>query len=365
MDKLPTIDTAAEVRSGEELPLAALQDFLSKNLPNSSTADHFQVRQFPKGFSNLTYLIEWGSKEYILRRPPFGANIKTAHDMGREFRMLSRLKPIFPKVPEPLLYCGDESVIGAPFYVMERVTGVILRAGLPPSAYPPAPIMQAIAKNFIQNLAQLHTLDIHAGGLDDLGKPEGYAQRQVQGWIKRYEAAQTHDIPDMNLTSDWLIHNIPDSGQPALIHNDYKYDNFILDPQDLTQIKAVLDWEMATIGDPLMDLGTSLAYWVTAEDPDFMKGLHLNISHLPGNPNRTTLAEWYFEATRQTPVNLIFYYVFGLFKIAVIIQQIFYRYEKGYTRDPRFAKIIEGVKAYGKAARLAIEKQRMDGLFEA
>lgn len=363
MDKIPPIDTAAEVRPGEELPLELLRDFLSNNFPGNENSD-LRVRQFPKGFSNLTYLIEWGSRDFILRRPPFGANVKTAHDMGREFRMLSRLKPVFAKVPQPLLYCEDDTVIGAPFYLMERVNGVILRAGMPQQAYPNASQMEAVAKKFIQNLAQLHSLDIHTSGLEDLGKPEGYAERQVQGWIKRYHGSQTHEISAMDFTADWLLSHIPLSGKPALIHNDYKYDNLVLDPDDLSRIKAVLDWEMATIGDPLMDLGTSLAYWVTAEDPDFMKGLNLNISHLPGNPDRTTLANWYFEATGQPPVNLIFYYVFGLYKIAVIIQQIFYRYEKGYTRDPRFAQIIEGVKAYGKAAQLAIEKQRMDKLFQ-
>ncbi len=358
----PSLDQASPVRSGEELPLEKLQQFLSAAFAEDNNTS-LKVKQFPKGFSNLTYLIEWGQKEYILRRPPFGANIKSAHDMGREFRMLSRLKPVFPKVPEPVIYCEDSEVIGAPFYLMERVKGIILRAGMPPEKYPDPNAMQGIAKSFIENLARLHSLNLKANNLMDLGKPEGYVQRQIEGWVKRYGASQTHDIPTMTFAGEWLLTNIPNSDTSALIHNDYKYDNLVLDPDDITQIKAVLDWEMATLGNPLMDLGTSLAYWVTSDDPEFMKNLNLNISHLPGNPDRSTLAEWYFQASGTAPTSLIFYYVFGLYKISVIIQQIYYRYEKGFTQDPRFAHIIEGVKAYGKAASLAIEKQQMDRLF--
>lgn len=362
--KGPSIDKAAKVRSGEELPSDQLQQYLSKHFPGNAGVD-LTIRQFPSGFSNLTYLIEWGTQAYILRRPPFGAKVKSAHDMGREFRMLSHLRPVFPAVPKPLLYCEDAEVIGAPFYLMERVEGVILRAGMPKNEYPDAETMEGVARSFVENLAQMHSLDLDKSGLADLGKPEGYAQRQIEGWIKRYGGSRTHDIEDMTFTGDWLLANIPDSGTPALIHNDYKYDNLVLDPEDITRIKAVLDWEMATIGDPLMDLGTCLAYWVTTDDPDFMKNLNLNISHLPGNPDRATLAEWYFAARAEAPKDLIFYYVFGLYKIAVIIQQIYFRYEKGFTSDPRFAHIIEGVKAYGKAARLSIEKQRMDRLFDS
>ncbi|MFZ0544037.1 MAG: phosphotransferase family protein [Candidatus Promineifilaceae bacterium] len=341
-------DKASAVRPGELLNAANLQAYLKKTLPKLDGP--LTVKQFPSGFSNLTYLIRVGETELVLRRPPFGANIKHAHDMGREFRILSRLSAIYPKVPQPRLYCGDDSIIGAPFYLMERLSGVILRPHMPPAMVPDPPLMGRIANALIDNLADLHAIDYEAADLGDLGRPEGYVTRQVTGWNKRYVQAKTDEIADMEHTAVWLADHIPpESSQSgaALIHNDYKYDNLVLDSADWTNIIAVLDWEMATIGDPLMDLGTTLGYWVEPDDPPELRALQFSPTTLPGNPTRDELIERYARKSGRDVSNLTFYYVFGLFKLAVIVQQIYYRYKKGYTQDPRFADLITAVKACG------------------
>jgi aminoglycoside phosphotransferase (APT) family kinase protein len=232
------------------------------------------VEQFPGGHSNLTYLVKIGEgpgeRELVLRRPPFGAQIKTAHDMDREFAFLSKLAPVYPRVPRPLLL-GDESVLGARFYVMERVRGVVLRSRLPAGLTIDPTLARGLSVAAVETLAELHAIDIEATGLAALGHPDGYVRRQVEGWTRRYAAAVTDDIPAMERVATWLAAelaaNRPESGPPTLIHNDFKYDNLVLDPADLTRVRGVLDWEMATVGDPLMDLGTALCYWVELADP--------------------------------------------------------------------------------------------------
>jgi aminoglycoside phosphotransferase (APT) family kinase protein len=264
---MSTIDRSSSVRSGEELPAEPLFKYLSAHLPGLTAP--LIVEQFPAGFSNLTYLLRSGDRELVLRRPPVGAKIKTAHDMSREYRILSHLYPVYPKVPRPLLFCDDESILGAPFYVMERVTGIILRAQRPTGVDLAPALMRRLSQAFIENLAEIHELDYQAAGLGELGSPQGYVQRQVEGWTKRYFNARTDDVPTIENLAEWLHQNLPtDSERPGLIHNDYKYDNLVLDPNDLGRVIAVLDWEMATIGDPLMDFGTSLGYWVETNDPE-------------------------------------------------------------------------------------------------
>ena len=354
--KTTPMDQASAVRSGESLDLDQLSQYLSEQLPGFDGS--LDVQQFPSGFSNLTYLLRMGEQEVVLRRPPFGANIKSAHDMGREFKVLSLLKPIYPYVPTPLLYCEDESVMGAPFYVMERVKGVILRSK-PPQGLGLSPnMMGRISEKAIDHLAELHSLKLE-NGLEDLGKPEGYIERQVEGWIGRYYKAETDKIPHMDQTAEWLRQHMPAYDRPAFIHNDYKYDNLVLNPEDLTDILAVLDWEMATVGDPLMDLGTSLGYWAEANDPPALK---YGLTWLPGNLNRQEAASRYAEKSGRDLKNLLFYYVFGLFKIGVIVQQIYARYKKGLTKDPRFAALIHVLNACADHAQKAIQMNRISNL---
>jgi len=352
------LDRAAQIRSGEELEIASLQAYLLNHIPETTGA--LEVRQFPAGFSNLTYLLRLGDREMVLRRPPFGAKIKSAHDMGREYRVLSGLIKVWSKVPRPLVYCDDLDVIGAPFYVMERVKGVILRAQPDKDLNLDAATMGRLSTAFIDNLAELHGLDLDAAGLSDLGKPEGYVDRQVRGWTKRYGNAQTDDLVGMTKAIAWLQEHRPAESGATLIHNDYKYDNVVLDPKNLAQILAVLDWEMCTIGDPLMDLGSSLAYWVEPGDP---KSFALvGLTNRPGNLDRMQLATRYAEQTGRALHDLVFYYAFGLFKLGVIGQQIYGRYKKGFTSDERFAGLIEMVRTCGEMAVLAIDKGRISDL---
>lgn len=363
MTSLP-MDRPVAVRSGEELDVAKLGEYLGRELPEiAEAAAEIEVRQFPSGFSNLTYWVSVAGLELVLRRPPFGANIKSAHDMGREFRILSALAGSYRKVPKTLLHCEDPDVLGAPFYLMERLEGVVLRPQMAPDDQPDRETMAAVAGSLVATLAELHAVDYEAAGLADLGRPEGYVRRQIEGWAKRYAAAKTDDIAAMDATAAWLAEHMPDESGAALIHNDFKYDNLVLDPNDPSRILAVLDWEMATLGDPLMDLGTSLGYWVDPDDPPEMLELKLSPTTIPGNLSRREVAERYAELAGSSLENLVFYYVYGLFKIAVIVQQIYARYQRGDTRDPRFASLIEGVRLCGLVANQAIAKQRIDRLF--
>ncbi len=354
-------DQPTQVRKGEELQLEKLAEFLLKKLPDAE--GELVVEQFPKGFSNLTYLLRLGDKQFVLRRPPFGAKIKSAHDMSREFNILSKLKKVFFKVPQPLLYSEDENILGAPFYIMERVEGVILRSKMPREMLPTEKTMAGIADALVDSLSELHGIDFDAAGLKDLGKPEGYVERQIRGWTMRYFNAKTDEIAEIEKAAQWLVDHLPPESEASLIHNDFKYDNLVLDTTDWTKVVAILDWEMATLGDPLMDLGTTIGYWVNQNDPDFMQQLQLSPTTLPGNPTRGEVVEMYAQKSGREVKDVVFYYVFGLFKIAVIVQQIYYRYKKGFTQDERFAQLIRGVKGCGLTAMQAIGKGRIDDLF--
>lgn len=346
------LDKATDIRKGEELDIPLLKEYLFANLEGFS--GNLEVSQFPSGFSNLTYLLRSGTKEYVLRRPPVGANIKGGHDMHREYRVLSALQGYYAQAPKPLLYSNDESILGAEFYMMERVKGVILRGNPPKDLTLTPDIMRAVSEACVDHLAELHLMDLEKAGLADFGKPEGYTERQVTGWIKRYFNAQTDDLPAMAEVADWLSNNIPKQQYISFIHNDFKYDNLVLNPEKLDEIIAVLDWEMSTVGNPLMDLGTSLAYWAQADDSDALKPFSL--TWLPGNLNRSEFVDRYAEKTKFDLSDQVFYYAFGAFKIGVIIQQIYARYKKGLTNDPRFAFLIYSVTACGEGAARAIEK---------
>jgi aminoglycoside phosphotransferase (APT) family kinase protein len=355
------LDQPTTVRPGEELDTQRLGEYLQIHLPHLNGP--LTIQQFPQGFSNLTYHLQLGETELVLRRPPFGANIKSAHDMGREYHILSHLHRVYPKAPRPLLYCADETVLGAPFYVMERVKGVILRDSMAEESIPKPALMARIAASFVDNLVELHQVDYQAAGLGDLGRPAGYIERQIGGWTKRYHNARTGDIPEIERVAAWLAGHKPPASGAALIHNDYKYNNLMLDPADLSQIIAVFDWEMATLGDPLLDLGTSLGYWIEPNDPPLMQRLKFSPTYWPGNPSREALAQRYAQKSGRDLPHLVFYYAYGLFKLAVIIQQIYRRYKLGYTQDERFARLDEEVKLCGQIALQAIAKNRIDRLF--
>ena len=354
----PKTDTPTLVREGEQLNVANLNAYFATQLPDFG--DITEVSQFPGGYSNLTYFLKTThQKEYVLRRPPFGAkHIKGGHDMGREFRVLSMLhKAGYSKIPQPVIYCDDESVLDCPFYVMQRVKGVILRAHTAPKMGIEPPTMQKIAEALVDNLALLHSIDIHTTGLIELGKPQGYIQRQVDGWYKRYTNAQTDEVPLFEQVHEWLVKNRPLENPPSLIHNDYKYDNLVLNSSDLTDIIAVLDWEMTTVGDPLMDVGTSLSYWSEPGDGAFEKSF--NLTWLPGNLTRQEFADRYAEKSGRDVANILYYYVFGLFKNTVVIQQIYARWKQGFSKDERFGGLILGVHSLSSTAAKALERGKI------
>jgi aminoglycoside phosphotransferase (APT) family kinase protein len=343
------LDAARPVRAGEELDAGKLAAYLEGELGAGAVT----IEQFPGGHSNLTYLVHHGDREYVLRRPPFGSKVKSAHDMGREVAVLSKLAPVYDRAPRVIAYEASGEVLGAPFYLMERRRGVILRRELP-AGLEPAAIVR-LCDLLVDALVELHAVDYVAAGLGDFGKPAGYVERQVKGWIERYAGSQTDELPAMAAVGPWLEAHRPADSAPALIHNDFKFDNVIFDPA-LDRITGVLDWEMATIGDPLMDLGTSLAYWMQADDAALFQQPLFGVTTRPGMPPRGDIARRYFERSGRRTDALVFYYAFGLYKTAVILQQIYYRYAKGLTKDPRFAPFIMVVRAIGDQARTAIDR---------
>lgn len=349
------VDHSIPLKEGELFDTVVLNKYLRVAAP--MVGDILEVTKFPGGFSNITYCIKTAKKEWVLRMPPSGAQIQSAHDMGREFRVLSLLENHYNKVPHVIHYYDNDNIIGSPFYIMEKITGVILRAANAPTMQIEKNDMQAISTALVDNLAALHNIDIEKSGLIALGKPEGYVNRQVAGWIKRYYAAETDQIISMNLMADWLTQNLPQEQKPTLLHNDYKYDNLILDPNNLSNIISVLDWEMATVGDPLMDVGASLAYWFEAGEEEVLK--RYNLTWLPGNLSRKEFVDRYAEKTNRNLSNILFYYAFGLFKNAVIAQQIYHRWKSGKSNDARFGALLPLIQLLGKKAIKALDLNSM------
>jgi aminoglycoside phosphotransferase (APT) family kinase protein len=344
-------DVPKQIRAGEELDVAKLATYLEAQFGPGAVS----VEQFPGGHSNLTYLVRHGDREYVLRRPPFGSKVKSAHDMGREFTVLTRLAAVYDRAPKPFAYEATGDVLGAPFYLMERRRGVILRKEVPEALASDHARVRGVCELLVDALVDLHAVDYAAAGLGEFGKPVGYIERQVTGWTKRYADAQTDELPAVTEVAAWLAAHLPAEGAPALIHNDFKFDNVIFDPQ-LERITGVLDWEMATVGDPLMDLGTSLSYWAEANDPATFYQLPFGPTSKPGMMTRKDFAERYLARSGRHADNLVFYYAFGLFKTAVVLQQIYYRWRKGITTDPRFEKLIFGVRILSEQARTSINR---------
>ena len=351
-------DKPVKVRTDEGLDAKKIEEFLKDHAPEVGGKLH--IEQFPSGFSNLTYLIRAGSRDLVLRRPPFGTKAKTAHDMGREYRILSALHPIFPYCPKPIVYTEDESVIGCPFYIMERIPGIILRKDLPKGFTFTPEQARRLCENILDLHCELHSIDYVAAGLEDFGKPSGYVNRQVEGWSARYRAATTDDAPDFERVMKWLHEKIPaETKRVAIIHNDYKLDNLVLSPEDPLKIIGILDWEMATIGDPLMDLGSSLAYWVQQDDSQNAQAARMLPTNMPGMLTRNELVDRYAEKSGISIDNFDFYLCFGIFRLAVIAQQIYYRFYHGHTRDERFRMLIFAVRVLEENALEVIDRSTM------
>jgi len=323
------------VRAGENFDLQRVERYLRDHIQEIGEGS-LQVRQFPAGASNLTYLLQVGDWEGVLRRPPFGPVPPKAHDMKREFTLLQKIHPVFSLAPQPYIFCDDLTIVGAPFYVMERCKGVVINTSFPPGITPTPDLCQQLSQTVIETLVQIHAIDWQDAGLDTLGHPEGFLERQVKGWIERYFRAQTDEIPEVEPLTNWLATHIPQSPAPTLIHNDFKLNNMLLDANDLTKAVAVLDWEMTTIGDPLFDLAVSLSYWATADDPEELKTILPTVTMLPGFVSRETFMELYAQMSGRDLSSIDFYMIFAYFKLAVIIQQIYVRWKRGQTEDERF-----------------------------
>lgn len=350
-------DDSRPVRPGEELDVAALGAFLRDRL---GVSGEVAVRQFAGGHSNLTYLVTVGGRELVLRRPPHGAAAKGGHDMPREYRILEGLAGTSVPIAAPLALCEDVAVLGAPFYVMERVVGVVLRDLNTVRALTDAASMRQVCESFVQTLAAVHAAQSPA--LSALGKGEGYVARQVKGWSERYVRARTDDVADMTAIAEWLPSRVPSTEEAVFIHNDFKFDNLVLAPRRLDTVVAVLDWEMATVGDPLADLGTSLGYWTDPSDAPELRALGLSPTLAPDCMTRVELVQHYQEVSGRRAGDMVFQYVLALFKIATIAQQIYARFALGHTKDPRFAALGGAVRVLAAQARRVMAHDRIHDL---
>ncbi|MCP3101179.1 phosphotransferase family protein [Myxococcus sp. K15C18031901] len=350
----PAHDASGSVRSGEELDAAAVDRWLKQQV---STLEGLPtVTQYSGGASNWTYRLKYPKRDLILRRPPAGTKAKSAHDMAREYRVQKALKPAYPRVPEMVALCQDPAVIGCDFYVMERIDGLIPRANMPKGMNLDRTHTRQLCVNVVDKLLELHAVDAAKVGLTTLGKGPGYPRRQVEGWSDRYEKARTWNVPSFRYVRDWLQEHIPQDIATCVIHNDWRFDNVVLDPEDPTQVIGVLDWEMATLGDPLMDLGSALAYWVQADDDFFFRATRRQPTHVPGMLTRQEVVDYYLQRSGLKPDDWTFYEVFGIFRLAGIIQQIYYRYHHKQTRNPAFKNFWSLVTYFDWRCRRIIRK---------
>ena len=355
---MTTSDTRP-VRAGEELDGARLEAWLratlpTSNIPQRDLREHMEVAQFPGGHSNLTYHVRFGATELVVRRPPFGPVPPTAHDMAREYRWLSAIHPVFPLAPRVFALCDDLSIIGSVFYVMERRHGIVIRDDEPPSIKNDPGVRRKVSLALIDALADLHAIDIEAASLTHLGKPQGFVERQVRGWTDRWNRSRTSDVPDMDTLSQWLVESLPPNPtRPTIVHGDFKLDNLMFDAADPSRPVAVFDWEMAALGDPLVDLGILLAYW--AANAASRHDTLTTVTTLPGWLTSRELVDRYADRSGRDMSALMFFEVFALFKVAVVIQQIYYRFVKGQTTDPRFANFGDRVTHLARRAVSLIE----------
>ena len=347
-------DTSA-VRAEEQLDLGALSSYLERE--GFSRGQRISVEQFPGGHSNLTYLLKLdGAGEYVLRRPPLGPVAPKAHDMVREFRVLRAVHPVFPPAPKPALLCEDLAVLGAPFYLMERRRGLVIRRENPPEIGDDIRLRRRVGEALLDTLVALHAVDAGLPPVSEIGKPAGFLERQLSGWFGRFQRARTRDLPAMDRLMEWLSARLPAPAGATLLHDDYKLDNVMLDPADPARVVAVLDWEMSALGDPLVDLGILLCYWPEAGDPPERRDSISPVTAMPGWPTRAELVERYAEKTGRDVSRIAYYQIFAIFKVAVVLQQIFHRYYLGQTSDPRFASMEERVLGLVRVATEMMEK---------
>ena len=344
------------VRPGEEIDREALRDYLRARLPGG--AKDIAVEQFPHGHSNLVYLVRTDQREYVLRRPPLGPVAPKAHDMAREYRVLDAVHPHFPEAPRVFLLCEDASVIGSTFFLMERRHGIVIRDSIPPELAAISDYPRSVSEAFIDCLVRLHSIDVSQPGLSSLGKPEGFVERQVRGWADRWNRSKTEEIAEMDRVIRWLQDSLPPSVETTLVHNDYKLDNVMLRPGG-DRVEAVLDWEMTTIGDPLADLGLTMCYWTWAhlamqDDPHPATP---GLTSQPGWYTRDEFFERYAERTGRDLTHIRYHEVLGIFKLAVILQQIYYRFHLGQTQDERFGTFDRRVRGLVRQAVWLIEKE--------
>lgn len=330
----PVIDRGGAVRKGEELPVDTLDDYLKQHIPNLTGSP--DVTQYSGGASNWTYRLAYASHDLILRRPPAGTKARGAHDMGREYRLQTALAPVFPHIAPQHLHCTDDSIIGAEFYVMDRLRGIIPRRHMPRGVDLSTAQARQLNDNFLDTLVALHAVDYQAIGLDAMYKGAGYARRQIEGWNARYAKARTWNVPRARGVMRWLSAHIPEDAGACVIHNDYRLDNVVLSADDPTRLIGVLDWELATVGCPMMDLGTTMAYWIQGDDGRFLRNMSRQPSQLPGMYDRDAMVAAYCERTGRDLKAWPIYEVYGLFRLAVILQQIYYRYHHKQTDNPAF-----------------------------
>lgn len=327
------IDQPKDMRAEDALDVKAVADFIKQHC---EVEGQLQIKQFRGGASNLTYQLNFNNVSMILRTSPKGTKAKGAHDMAREYRIMDKLKPHYSYVPKMIALCSDESVIGREFYLMEKIEGIIPRANLPKELNLAEQEVNTLCTNVIDKLIALHQVDIHTSGLNELGKGIGYAQRQIEGWTERYKKAKTWNVPPFKYVMDYLKANIPAKEKTCFIHNDFRFDNVVLAEKNPTKVIGVLDWEMATIGDPMMDLGNSLAYWVQANDDFIAKQTRRQPTHLKGMFTRQEVIDYYCEKMGFDAKDFTFYEVYGIFRLAVIMQQIYCRYHHGQTTNKSF-----------------------------
>ena len=355
---MSVIDVGGQVREGEALDIEAVERWLrAQGVVLDGTAE---VTQYSGGASNWTYRLKYNNQDLILRRPPHGTKAKSAHDMAREYSVQKNLAPFYPALPEMLALCQDQAVIGCDFYVMNRIEGIIPRAKLPAELNLSEAQITQLCSNVLDQLIALHQVPYQGTELEKLGKGDGYCRRQVEGWDQRYEKAKTINVPSFQFVRHWLLDNIPEDSTTCVIHNDWRFDNVILDPNNPTQVIGVLDWEMATLGDPLMDLGAALAYWVEESDGMIFKSTRRQPTNLKGMFTRQQVVDYYLEKTGLVPQNWIFYEVFGIFRLAVIAQQIYYRYFHKQTQNPAFKDFWIVIHALHIRALKLIGKQKIE-----
>lgn len=342
-------DDTIEVRTDEQFDETKLATYLAGRLPGSENL--LTVKQFGGGAANLTYLLDYGSHEYVLRRPPLGPVAKSAHDMAREYKVLSVLHKAFPYAPQAYVYCADADIIGAEFFVMARQHGIVVRRSIPKLFANSPDAARRMSAALVDALADFHAVDYASLGLSDLGRPSGFTARQIEGWYGRWQKAQTHDLPAMDTIYAWLKDNLPPTQDFSLVHNDYKLDNVMLSATDPGKIVAIFDWDMCTLGDPLSDLGALLTYWSEPSDPPSLQAVAMMPVGDVGFMTRAELVERYAERSGRSVHNINFYHTLGLFRLTVIIAQIYIRFKRGQTQDQRFAAFEYMIPLMAQAAQ--------------